>query len=145
MINKAFILVFTVLLFVSVSSFAQWDFTNTNNGKAELTTNATGTIKWTKTQYDMGAIKQNKPQKIEFEFTNTGKKPVIITKAEASCGCTGLTYSMEPVLPGKTSKIATTYDAKELGSFNKSITIYVNLDAPYHMYELNIKGTVIQN
>ena len=43
--------------------------------------------------HDFGVIKENGgPVSVEFEFTNTGKKPLLIVDATASCGCTRPEY-----------------------------------------------------
>jgi len=143
---KKLVFILLALIVSSSSIFAQGDLLTGggNQGKKELTTDKKASISWDKNSYDFGEIKQNKPQKIEFKFTNTGDKPVIISKAEASCGCTELQYSKEPILPGKTRIVSTIYDAKALGVFQKSITIFTNLEAPHHTFELNVKGVVVQ-
>ena len=126
---------------------AQWTDpfnTNTQTPKAELTTNKAATVKWDKTEHNFGNIKQNEPQLVEYTFTNTGNKPVFILNAEASCGCTKLTYEKKPVLPGKTGSISTVYDAKEPGIFSKSITVYLSLDAPNDVFELKLNGNVVK-
>lgn len=139
--------IFALGLFAANSASAQWNdmlLNSGNKGKAELTTNKAATIKWDKTEYDFGNIKQGNPQKVEYIFENTGDKPVLITKAEASCGCTKLTYDQKPIMPGQKGTISTVYDAKELGLFQKSITVFLNLDAPNDVYELKLNGTVVK-
>ncbi|MBR4440525.1 MAG: DUF1573 domain-containing protein [Bacteroidales bacterium] len=147
-------LLFTVIvalgLFAANNASAQWNqmlLNSGNKGKAELSTNNDATIKWDKTEYDFGEIKQNNPQKVEFVFENTGDKAILINKAEASCGCTKLTYDQKPIMPGQKGTVSTVYDAKELGMFQKSITLTVgaiNSNAPDNVYELKLTGTVIE-
>lgn len=144
-------LLFTAALMIALmmtqTASAQWNdmlLNSGNKGKAELSTNKAATIKWDKTEYDFGDIKQNNPQKIEYVFENTGDKPIIITKAEASCGCTKLTYDQKPIMPGQKGTISTVFDAKELGLFQKSITVFMNLDAPNDVYELKLTGSVVK-
>ena len=38
--------------------------------------------------YDFGTLKQGAECQTAFVFTNTGNAPLIISKAQASCGCT---------------------------------------------------------
>ena len=144
-------LIFTAVIMIALmaaqTASAQWNdmlLNSGNKGKAELTTNKAATIKWDKTEYDFGDIKQNNPQKVEYVFENTGDKPIIITKAEASCGCTKLTYDQKPIMPGQKGTISTVFDAKELGLFQKSITVFMNLDAPNDVYELKLTGSVVK-
>ena len=48
---------------------------------------------------DYGTIQHNADGKREFVFTNNGNKPLIITSATGSCGCTVPTYPKEPIAP----------------------------------------------
>jgi len=97
--------------------------------------------KWDKTVSDFGEIEQGIPKEAQFKLTNEGKEPLLIQTAKAGCGCTNLKYSQEPVLPGKFTIIAATYNAAAMGQFSKSITVTTNADPSPVM--LIIKGTVI--
>jgi len=97
-------------------------------------------FKFDKDQFDFGTIPQGTPVTHDFAFTNTGKEPLIISNAQASCGCTVPNWPKDPVLPGKASKITVTYNAAHAGEFTKSITITSNAKTP--MSVIYIKGTV---
>lgn len=97
--------------------------------------------KWDKTVSDFGDIEQGIPKEAEFKLTNDGKEPLLIQTARAGCGCTNLKYSQEPVLPGKSTIVAATYNAAAMGAFSKSITVTTNADPNPVM--LIIKGTVV--
>ncbi len=147
--KKVFLSAFAIVFFLTLSQnvSAQWGDlfgSGGNSGKVELSSNENATLKWDVMEYNFGDIKQNEPKKIEYTFTNAGNKPVFITNAEASCGCTKLEYEKSPILPGKQGKISTIYDAKELGTFNKSITVYTSLDAPNDVFELRLNGNVVK-
>jgi hypothetical protein len=97
-------------------------------------------FKWTKTTHNFGEIKQKSPVFYEFEFTNSGQAPLVISDVEGSCGCTVTEYSKDPVLPGKQGKIKATYDAAALGKFHKSIKVTANVEGgPEYLY---LQGTV---
>src|SRR4051812_23548529 len=66
-------------------------------------------IKWKNAEINLGEVVQNKPVIIDFEFTNTGETPVLITSVQASCGCTSSNYSKTPILPGESTKITATF------------------------------------
>ncbi len=145
--NVFLMAVFAIMMMISSNANAQWtDLFGTGNAnqKAELTTDKQAAVKWNMTEYNFGDITQDQPKTVEFTFTNTGDKPVFITNAEASCGCTKLTYEKAPILPGKSGKISTVFDAKELGVFSKSVTVYLSLDAPNNVFELKFNGTVVK-
>lgn len=97
--------------------------------------------KWDKTVSEFGDIEQGIPKEAEFKLTNEGKEPLLIQTARAGCGCTNLKYSQEPVLPGKSTIVAATYNAAAMGAFSKSITVTTNADPNPVM--LIIKGTVV--
>ena len=96
-----------------------------------------------KSVHDYGSIKEEVEVAVSnFEFTNTGKSPVIIQRVVASCGCTSPTYTREPVLPGKKGEIKVAYQTTyRPGSFHKNIRVYTNV--PDTVYTLVVKGNVI--
>ncbi|NVO19984.1 MAG: DUF1573 domain-containing protein [Bacteroidetes bacterium] len=97
--------------------------------------------KFDKIVSDFGEIPQGTPKSAEFKLTNEGKEPLLIQSAKASCGCTNLQYSQEPILAGKSTNISATYNAAAAGAFTKTITVTTNADATPIV--LQIKGTVI--
>jgi len=97
---------------------------------------------WDKLLLDMGNVDYMVPKTAEFTLTNEGNEPLLITYAKASCGCTGLKYSQEPVLPGKTSQLSVTYNAASPGDFRKTITVQTNADA--NATTLTIMGKVVK-
>lgn len=74
-------------------------------------------------RYDFGKIKQGVPVSTYFEITNTSTKPLVISSAVGSCGCTTPEVPKEPIAPGATTKLKVDYNAAALGSFNKTVTI----------------------
>ncbi len=97
---------------------------------------------WDTKTYDMGEVGYKVKTQAEFTLTNTGNEPLLITYAKASCGCTNLKYSQEPVLPGRSTKMSVTYNGSGNGPFRKSITVKTNADNSRTM--LQIKGKVIR-
>jgi len=146
-----YLAIVAVMMMIADTASAQWtDIFGSNGGgnaaKAELSTNKASTVKWEALEKNLGDVKQKVPTLVEFTFTNTGDKPVMILDAEASCGCTKLTFKREPVAPGKTGTISTVYVSEdgETGIFNKSITVKMSLDAPYDVYILKLNGNVVK-
>ncbi|MBR4266578.1 MAG: DUF1573 domain-containing protein [Bacteroidales bacterium] len=146
---KRIILIAVAMFFMAISQDAKAQWTNpfgapASNQKAELTTNKSASLEWENTAQLLGEVKQNNERKVTFTFKNTGDKPVFLINAEATCGCTKLEYSKAPVAPGKTGTISTIFDAKELGNFDKSITVYTSLTAPNDVFVLKIGGIVVK-
>ena|SRR5688572_9315556 len=98
-------------------------------------------IQWKNTEIDLGDIPQNKPVSIEYEFTNTGDSPVVITSVQASCGCTATDYSKNPVAPGEKTKIKAVFNAAAKGTFKKQVTVVTSADQ--NPQTLTFTGTVI--
>ncbi|APD07688.1 hypothetical protein UJ101_02187 [Flavobacteriaceae bacterium UJ101] len=90
---------------------------------------------------DYGTIENGADGQRTFVFTNTGAKPLVISRVQTSCGCTTPEYSKEPVLPGAEGKIVVKYDTKRTGPFQKSITVYSNAEEAGRKV-LKIKGTI---
>lgn len=133
--------VLCMFLFLGVN--AQTSFENSNtDSKVEITTIKKESFEWVSKVYDFGEIKQGIPQVAEFELKNTGEKPIIILNAKASCGCTNVKYPKEPILPGKSAKVTTTYNAAARGMFNKTVTVHLSTKDNVHV--LKLKGTVVK-
>lgn len=91
--------------------------------------------------HDFGTIKNGAPAVYEFEFTNTGKEPLIISNAQGSCGCTVPDWPKEPIQPGQSNRISVKYDSKRTGKIDKKVTITSN--AKTGTKEIFIKGEVL--
>lgn len=93
---------------------------------------------------DYGNVAINSDGNRKFEFTNNGNKPLIITNAQGSCGCTVATYPKEPIAPGAKGVIGVKYDtsASRVGVISKSVTITSNAEGQ-PTKTLYIKGTVL--
>ena len=90
---------------------------------------------------DYGTIEHNADGYRFFKFKNTGKKDVVITNCQGSCGCTVPTFSKEPVKPGETGEIKVHYATDRIGAFTKTVTVTSNADGSPIV--LTIKGTVL--
>jgi hypothetical protein len=89
--------------------------------------------------HDFGAIKEEMGSVTHaFKFTNTGDKPLVITKVQPSCGCTTSGWTKEPVKPGETGEVLATYRTSP-GAFNKSFTVTA---AELPSVILHVKGNV---
>ncbi|MBO0952149.1 DUF1573 domain-containing protein [Fibrella forsythiae] len=96
---------------------------------------------WTSTTHDFGKIHQGKPVTVSYTFTNKGEAPLLVTYAKGSCGCTGVDWPKEAVMPGATGQIKATFNAATLGAFSK--TVYVESNADGGAVTLMFKGEVV--
>lgn len=97
-------------------------------------------FKFSEETFDLGQIPQGVPASHVYTFENTGKEPLVLSQATASCGCTTPEWTKEPVLPGKTGTVKVTYNAAKEGAFNKTVTLLSNTGTPKYLV---IKGTVL--
>ena len=98
--------------------------------------------KFNSTTIDLGKIKQDNPTTATFEVTNIGTEPLVIEQATPTCGCTIGDYTKEPIAPGKSGFIKATYNAKNVGPFQKTLNVKF---AGYDARPINIKGEVLKN
>jgi hypothetical protein len=102
------------------------------------------TMDFTDTLHDFGAIHEDEVVTYDFNYTNNGKSPLIITAAMGSCGCTVPNYSSNPVEPGQTKVMKVTFNsAGKSGHQEKSVTIHDNTLRGQHM--LFIKADILKN
>ncbi|MCH8902722.1 MAG: DUF1573 domain-containing protein [Bacteroidetes bacterium] len=98
-------------------------------------------ITFVKETHNFGTIEEGPKATYDFEFTNTGTEPLIITNCKASCGCTVIKCPKEPIMPGETGTIKATYNTKgRKGGFTKTVTVNSNAATP--RVTLYIKGKV---
>jgi hypothetical protein len=97
---------------------------------------------WIETTHDFGKIQKGTPVTASFEFTNKGSEPLIISNATGSCGCTGVDYPKEAILPNQKGVIQATFSAAATGPFAKSVTVESN--AASGIVVLHIQGEVVE-
>lgn len=99
-------------------------------------------IKFNDEAHSFGKIKQGNPVTYDFTFTNISKEPVVIERAQASCGCTTPKWPQEAIMPGKTGVINVGYNAASVAPFEKSISVKVA--GVEDMMNLKISGEVLE-
>lgn len=106
---------------------------------------AQSSIKFDKTEHNYGKFSEKSGvQKCVFSFTNTGDKPLVITQAVASCGCTVPSFTRKPVMPGKKGELSVSYNGtgKFPGHFSKTVTIRTN--GMPEMVRLRVEGDMTE-
>ena len=77
-----------------------------------------------------------------MRVVNTGTDPLLIIKAQAGCGCTGISYPDSPIQPGDTAVVDITYNPSgRPGQFTKQVLIFTNTSPKRTILE--IIGNVI--
>jgi len=107
---------------------------NANTTTAAATDEATGVaspdapvIVFERDIFDFGKIKQGEKVQHEFKFKNTGKSPLVISNATATCGCTVPEPPKEPIKPGAEASIKVIFSSEgKMGMQDKVVTITSN-------------------
>ncbi|MCS7297037.1 MAG: DUF1573 domain-containing protein [Bacteroidia bacterium] len=94
------------------------------------------------TEYNYGKIKAGEKVTHEFRLTNAGKKPLLIRKVKASCGCTAANPDKSELKPGESTTIKVTFDSTgRSGKDSKSVTVITN-DPRRPVTNLIIQGEI---
>lgn len=84
-------------------------------------------IEISESNVDLGTIKYGGKAITTVLIKNTGDKDLVISKAEASCGCTVPKWPTAPIKPGDSAEMTVEYTTtKKVGPFNKTVTIVSN-------------------
>jgi len=77
--------------------------------------------------YNFGKATDGEKVEYSYRFKNTGSKPLVVTNASASCGCTVPEKPEKPILPGETGFIKVVFNsAGRVGEAHKTITVTSN-------------------
>jgi len=107
-----------------------------NNSNTQ-TANTLTSIKFTEVAFDFGKIKQGASVTHNFTFINSGKSPLIISDATATCGCTKPEWPKTPVNPGEQGTIKVTFNSEgKAGLQDKMITVTANTNPAENMVHL---------
>ncbi|WP_183573395.1 DUF1573 domain-containing protein [Mucilaginibacter sp. X5P1] len=111
--------------------------TDSSSSKGAVVATNAPVMKFEYSMHDFGKITQGDKVNYKFNFTNTGKSPLIISNAVASCGCTKPEWPSAPIKPGETGQINVTFNsAGKSGLQDKLITITANTNPPQNAVHL---------
>lgn len=93
--------------------------------------------------FNFGKVAEGETVKHDFRFKNTGKAPLVISKVEASCGCTvARDWPKDPIQPGDKGSIVVEFDSSKRPGFQKkTITVLANTVPARNLIE--IQGEVV--
>jgi len=136
---KKTVFLLALILVASTTLFAQTDkpvLTNVANEEANK-----ASFKFAEETFNFGTIKQGDVINHDFEFTNTGKEPLVISSAAGSCGCTVPTWPKDPIAPGAKAVVKVTFNsAGKQGMQDKTVTLQSN--AKQSPMVIHLTGTV---
>jgi hypothetical protein len=78
--------------------------------------------------HDFGDVSmEDGPLSCTFTVTNNGAEPIAIFEVVSSCGCTDVTWTKEPLQPGKSGTISATFKNEDGPfPFDKTLTVYIS-------------------
>ncbi len=86
-------------------------------------------ITFDKMEHDFGEIEAKTAVETEFNYTNTGDAPLVITDIKSSCGCTvPKDWSREPLAPGASGKFSVKFNGSGANKITKTITVTANTE-----------------
>lgn len=90
---------------------------------------ASASISFNKEEHNFGTVNEGEIVKTTFLVTNTGKGDLVITNAQASCGCTVPVWPKAPISPGETGEIQVSFNTNgKPNRQSKSITLTTNTE-----------------
>jgi hypothetical protein len=141
-----------ILLFAFIATFVSCDVRRkdkiaddsvTSEKQTQKALQDSTTVQLIDSVYNFGNIKEGDKVTHSFTFKNTGKNPLIITEAHASCGCTVPEKPEKPIAPGETGVMKVVFNSSgKSGHQEKNIT--VNSNAKPHFTDLKLIGEVIK-
>ncbi len=92
-----------------------------------IDTSLVAKIVFEETTFDFGTVLEGRPVDHIFKFKNTGKVPLLISDAKATCGCTVPSYPSDAIPPGQSGEISVKFNTagKKLDQ-NKPVSIIAN-------------------
>lgn len=97
-------------------------------------------ILFEKTELNFGEIPADKNTSVVFNFTNVGKKPLLIKSVKTSCDCTVSKWENREIMPSESGEIKVEINPTYRGMFNSIVEVFYNgEDSPK---KLKIKGMV---
>lgn len=84
-------------------------------------------ISFDTTTHDFGTIIEGERVMCYFSYSNKGDADLMISRVEASCGCTTPDWSREPLSPGDRETMGIVFDASgRSGAQRKQIVVHSN-------------------
>lgn len=124
-------------------AFASCDIRNSDkkaDSRDGVTTNKfadTTTVKIIDSAYNFGQVTDGEKVVFSYRFVNSGDKPLIISSARASCGCTVPEKPEEPIQPGETGYLKIVFNSSgRVGPVHKEVNVVSNANPGFPVLQL---------
>ena len=140
--KKSILFLFPVLILISCDVRRKAKISDDASKQYEELLKDTTTVEIIDTTFNFGKVSDGEKVEYNYRFKNTGTRPLVVTSATASCGCTVPHKPERPILPGETGFIKIVFDSKgRVGTAHKTITVISNARPAFP--ELVLTGEVI--
>ena len=100
-------------------------------------------LKFSETKKNFGFVKKGELVTMEFNFTNTGNQPAIITEAKVECSCTTVDFPKQPIAPNQSAKVIVKFDTKSVYDRQDRIVEIIS-NAKNSAQKIRFKGVVLK-
>lgn len=145
-VSIALLFVFSSVVLVScgeTNTSAKVNKANLEKAKKRDLENSKGApvVAFDKTEYDFGTVLEGTIVETTFKVTNNGKTDLIISNAQATCGCTVPVWPKEPIKPGESGDVLVKFNTTgKPNKQSKTVTLYTNTATGREVVRL--KGSV---
>ncbi len=128
---------FLVLLAVAVGSCSGSNGSNAGDALLQKSDTSHPVLVFRNYSHDFGKVYEGEKVGYVFSFENKGSGSLVITSANASCGCTVPKYDSKPVPPGESGTLEVVFDTSgRSGKQTKSITVASNASKPVVLLQI---------
>jgi len=116
-----------------------------NNPNSAIDVNNAGVLpvmEFVKMEHDFGQLIQGERVSYAFKFTNTGGSDLVITSANAGCGCTVPNYPKHPIKPNESGVIEVAFNSSGRNGFQSQRVSLVANTQPNTLV-LNITANIV--
>jgi hypothetical protein len=116
------------------------------NGQSVTTKKSTSTqsfaeIKFEYQNAEIGVIRGDTTAFYDYKFSNTGKRPLLISDVKGSCYCVKGKWPQQSIAPGKSAVITVSFNPEGVtGNFIRMLSVRTNAKQP--VVDLMLSGSV---
>ena len=92
---------------------------------------------------DLGRVTYRQPVTADFQLRNSSRSEITINEVRTNCGCTVAKFPRQTIGRGKEFIVSATYDAKQLGHFEKLVGGFV--DGQKEPFVVKLRGVVVSD
>lgn len=100
-------------------------------------------LKFADSKKNFGFVKKGEKVVLQYDFTNEGNQPLIISEAKAECSCTTVKWPKDPIAPGQKGVVEVTFDTTSTYD-RQDRTVEVISNATGSPAKIRFKGVVLK-